>query len=282
MVHTGEQGKSAAQNTAVQRARGEVLVFTDSDTRFTPRFLYELTRPLTDPAVGAVDGHLIFVPPEYKDAMHMGPQSLYWKYELKLRHSESELGLLAVTSGACMAVRRELFKPLPSTVGEDCVVPLDVITAKRKVIHAQHALAYDIISEDLQTEFKARVRMTLRNWDGTWRYRHLLNPMLSPTYAFALWSHKVLRWLSPLFLGLGTVSALSLAAFSQIFGFVSAIFIAFYLVGAAGWLSARYDMPKIPFASTVLSFLMVNVSFLVGLLNYYRGKTIGAYTNKID
>ena len=48
--------------------------------------------------------------------------------ELAIREAESLLGILAVMSGPVMAVRRELIPDMDDSVGDDCLIPLEVVS----------------------------------------------------------------------------------------------------------------------------------------------------------
>ena len=176
---------------------GPVVIFTDAGSRFEPDFIRRIVAVFSDPSVGAADGHLLFT--SDNDNQIAQSQGFYWRYELSLREAESRLGILAVASGACLAVRKQVFRRMDLSIGEDCIVPLDVVTQGLRVVHVPEAIAYDAMENDPEREFRTRVRMTLRNWQGTWSRPQLLNPYKYPGYAFALWSHKLFRWLSPFF-----------------------------------------------------------------------------------
>ena len=49
-------GKNGALTRAASAANGEVLVFTDADTKLTERTLLHVAAPFADPAVGGVAG----------------------------------------------------------------------------------------------------------------------------------------------------------------------------------------------------------------------------------
>lgn len=264
------KGKTDTQNQAISTATGEIIVFTDADTRFDPQFLKEMASAFADPGVGGVDGHLLFLT-ETTDGVSRS-QGFYWRQELQIRQLESRLGILAVASGACMAIRRSLFRPMLATVGEDCLVPLDVVTQGLRMVHASKALAFDRMEHDPKREFRTRIRMTLRNWQGTWSYPHLLNPLRHPRMAFALWSHKVLRWLSPLFLLMwliGSVALLGTGASNWIAGMPGLLFMVIALAGAMKL--------RLPGASMAYSFCLANAGFLVGVGKAILGQKIASY-----
>jgi len=203
-------------------------------------------------------------------------QGFYWRYELKLREQESRLGLLAVASGACMAVRRQLFRQMTAAYGEDCILPLDVVSQGATFVHVPQARAVDRMASSQEGELATRSRMTLRNWQGTWAYPHLLNPFKSPGYAFALWSHKILRWCAPLFLATASLAVSLLAAHSLFYGLAAAGFAGFYLMALSGWWAQRRKL-RWPLVHTAYSFLLANLGFALGLWRALRGEQIRKY-----
>lgn len=267
------QGKSAAQNAAMRTMDSEIIVLTDVDALFAPDCLAALVAPFADPATGCVTAHLLM---RDGPGAIAGAQNRYWRYELMLRGQESRLGLLAVASGPAMAFRRALFRPLPGHAGDDCILPLDVIAQGFRVVHAADALASDAMNHRGSAELRARIRMTARNWSGTWRYPALLAPWRHPGYAFALWSHKLLRWLGSLGLaammaagGLALAEGRLLSPEALFLGGTAA-------AGLAGGLGARRGW-RLPLLSALYSFLLANLGFALGLAVALSGRRIVAY-----
>lgn len=272
LVSFDRVGKSAAQNQAIWQARGEIIAFTDADCILESNYLRELVRPFADEQVGCVAGHVRIA--DGGGSVGRG-QGYYWDYELKLRELESRLGILAVASGAAMAVRRSAFVTLPPDVGEDCIVPLDTVLQGLKVVHTTAALATDSMASDPAEEFRARVRMTMRNWTGTWRRAALLNPIRYPGYAFALWSHKLLRWLSPILVLVVSVSSLGFINNPFLWPLPLLTFVFFALAGL-GWIDQIAGI-GLPIVGTVYSFCLANLGFLIGVAKALAGRSIVSY-----
>jgi glycosyltransferase involved in cell wall biosynthesis len=268
-------GKTETQNLAIQKSKGEIVIFTDSESSFDRQFLNNIVKYFSNDFVGCVSGRLCFESNKNSVSKNQG---YYWSYETKLREIESSLGILAVASGACMAVRKSLFNPMSGSFGEDCVVPLDIVINKHKVIHAFDAIAYDWIDSDAKTEVSNRSRMTLRNWQGTWSKSIILNPFKYPGHSFSLWSHKILRWLSPVFIFLITFIAFNLSNESLFYFYALYILIFFYFMGLMGWLGLKNDV-EIPIAASIYSFLLANFGFLYGLLRVIKKEDLKIYRN---
>lgn len=269
-------GKTSTQNQAINLISSDVVLFTDADTRFESDFIGEIGACFSDVRVGGVDGRLLFQTESGNEISQN--QSRYWRYELALRQLESSLGLLCVGSGATLAVRRSLLESMPDDVGEDCVIPLLVVSKGYLMVHAHRAAAYDKMDTRVASEFRTRVRMTLRNWRGTLAFFDLVNPLRSPGYAYALWSHKLLRWLSPVFMIFATFGALGLAFYGSMI-WPAALVVGFYLFASFGYYSYRQNL-GFGLAETAFSFLLANAGFLMGTYRFLRKAKIHRYSDR--
>jgi len=265
-------GKSGIQNLAAEHARGDVLFFTDANTAMPPGVLRALVDHLSEPRVGLVTATVFFGHP--KDAVEKG-QGFYWRYELFLRSAESDLGILATGSGQALLIRRELFRPLPTCYGDDCIMPLDVRLQGYRVLQDQEATVFDAMPHSIEGELRTRIRMTARNWTGTLSRPALLNPLRFPFTALSLISHKLLRWLTPFFLALILLCNTQLALDGR-FTTAWLLQIMFYLCASVGWLLTQKQRPAW-FFGYAFSFCLANLGFLLGMLKAFRGQRIVAY-----
>ncbi|MBV9683306.1 MAG: glycosyltransferase, partial [Solirubrobacterales bacterium] len=94
-------GKIRAQDAAVERARGEIVAFSDANVAWQPDALRRLMAPFADPRVGYVCGEVQLV-----DAAGTNQEGLYWRYELALRTLESRVRSVTGGNGAIYATRR--------------------------------------------------------------------------------------------------------------------------------------------------------------------------------
>lgn len=269
----GALGKSGAQNLAVQSASGDMLFFTDADTRTHPDMLKMLVENFADPKVGLVTANVFLGEPG--NAVAEG-QGMYWRFELFLRKLESELGVLATGSGQALLMRKELFRPLPLVYGDDCVLPLDVRLRGYRVVQDTRVIVYDIMPNSIHGELKARIRITARNWSGTLSRPGILNPFRFPVTAWALISHKLLRWLTPFFLAVLLAANVLLSVRSGDWKLLCALQIAFYAAALIGWLRARKGEPAWVFAYP-FAFCLANIGFLLGMVKVMRGQKIASY-----
>lgn len=276
IVPTQGSGKTAAQNFAIKFIESELIVFTDADTIFDPSFLEEVVQPFKNKEVGGVDGRVLFTSDNNKNISES--QGYYWKQELNIRNLESKLGILAVSSGPSLTIRKNLFQDMNVTVGDDCVIPLDIVSQGFKMHHCRKAIAYDQMDNTLNSELKTRARMTQRNWEGTWMYPKLLNPFLNLSYSFSLWSHKLLRWLSPIFFINVIISSIIMELFyvGLFYKFLTIPILLFFLISIFGAVSSFFQK-DIKIVGTAWSFCLANIGFSIGLYKTLTNSKITKY-----
>jgi cellulose synthase/poly-beta-1,6-N-acetylglucosamine synthase-like glycosyltransferase len=252
-----QKGRAAVHNEAAKVSKGEVLVFTDAETRFHHDFLKVALAHFSDPSVGAVSGRIYYINEE-NSAITVSA-SLYWRMEERLRLWESQLGWLAFGSGAAFCVRKDLYSALAAYEDIDYALSLDVAARGYKVVYEPRALAYDVISTTVPEAHKARVRQTSK------AFRSILRRIFStsglwrrPQVVFATLSHKIMRHLTPLaLLGLlvGNMMLLQRGSIYKITMIIQALF---YMAALIGWvghsLGLRPGVLSLPFTFVVLNF----------------------------
>ncbi|MBI3911300.1 MAG: glycosyltransferase family 2 protein [Armatimonadetes bacterium] len=199
------RGKISVLNDLVRETDADIIVMSDANTMFAPDAIRKLLRHFRDPRVGCVSGELSL-------EQHGGAsgEGLYWKYEGWIKRNESRLGFLIGCNGGIFAMRRDLYRPLPpSTVVEDFVLTMCVLQSGYLVCFAPEAKATEPPCLTARAEMIRKIRIGA----GGFQALGLTYALLHPKYgfrAFAYWSHKVLRWLVPMFLlvALGTNAAL--------------------------------------------------------------------------
>jgi cellulose synthase/poly-beta-1,6-N-acetylglucosamine synthase-like glycosyltransferase len=256
-------GKATAVNHAVERARHDVLVFSDAATLFDPDAVGQLVRHFGDPSVGAVCGALRF---------EAGPESrqtegLYWRYESMLRLLESRLGVTLTASGAIYALRRACFVPLAAdTLVEDLLVPVNARRAGFRVVYEPAAVATDFAPATVAGEFTRRVRIAT----GSFRaLGQVFRGPLDPVTAFAFISHKLLRWVLP-FLLLGMLITSAALWERPLYRALLAGQLAFYGWALVGWIFRR-RMVGVRYALIAYYLLAMHLAFLVGFVRFLTG-----------
>jgi cellulose synthase/poly-beta-1,6-N-acetylglucosamine synthase-like glycosyltransferase len=267
------RGRSTVHNDCVKAASGDIMVFTDAETTFERNCIRNLVSRFSDAKTGCVVGNLVYLTSDTSISQSEGK---YWQMEKKIREMESILGILSTATGACMGVRKNLWRTLGPIDDCDFVTPLDVILKDSRVVYSPEALAYDTPSQSLKREFLTRVRQTSKNLIGTFKRWGFKGWIRHPFISWGLLSHKILRWLTPFFMLSAFISNIFLldeAPFYRITFFLQILFYANALLGYLGELLGK----RIPVASTIFSFCIASAGMGIGVIKGILGKAPAAY-----
>lgn len=267
------RGRAAVHNDAVKVANGDIVIFTDADTEFKKDFISQIIKYFKDNSIGCVVGNLVY---KVKQSSISHSEGFYWKFEKKLRKLESNLGLLATATGACMAVRKELWKDLTPIDDSDFTTPLDVIFQGFKVVYAPEAIAYDVPPSSIKGEFKTRVRQTSKNLVGTLRRWGFKGWVKHPFVSWSLLSHKILRWFTPFFMINLFITNLILVHKEGFYQEIFIMQIVFYTLAVCGLIGEIVKI-RIPIAQTVFSFCVANIGIAIGVIKGLIGKAPTSY-----
>lgn len=262
-------GKTAAQNAAVERASGEIIVFSDATTFYRRDVLRTLMPNFSDPTVGCVTGRLIYTDPAGSTVGH-GARS-YWSYESFLRKHESSVCSLIGVCGCLYAVRRSAYVPLYHEACSDFVIATKMVEQGLRAVYEPAAVCTEETNIQANKELKTRVRIITQTLADLWRNRGMLNPLRSGFYAVELFSHKVMRYLVPLFLIAILAASIVLTPHSIFFTFILVAQIAFYgaaglavLLERSGWNSRLLAIPQY--------FVIGNLASLIAFYQFLRGE----------
>jgi hypothetical protein len=185
-------GKIRAQDAAVERARGEVVAFSDANALLDPDALRHLLAPFADPRVAYVCGQVRFV-----SEPGTNQEGLYWAYEMALRRMESDLCSVTAGNGAVYATRREDYVVVDEVMGHDLSFPFQMVKRGRRALYAPRARAIEKMVPTVEGEFARKRRMMSHAWPIVLR-GGLLDPRgYPPGYALMVASHRGLRYAGP-------------------------------------------------------------------------------------
>jgi cellulose synthase/poly-beta-1,6-N-acetylglucosamine synthase-like glycosyltransferase len=267
-------GKTAAQNVAVEKASGEVLLFSDATTLYRPDVLRFMIPLFADENVGCVTGTVIYDRDVDSNVGH-GTRS-YWSYEFFLKKHESSITSLIGVCGCMYAVRRSAYVPLYNEACSDFLVATTMVRQGLRAVYEPRAVCVEEPNEHGSKELAVRVRIITQTLADLWRNRDVLNPFRRGFYAIQLISHKLMRYFVPVFLiALFVLSALLVAKNL----FYTLVFVAqacFYLFVAASIL-----MIKIGIDSRWLAlpqyFVITNVACLIAMIKFVGGERYASW-----
>jgi cellulose synthase/poly-beta-1,6-N-acetylglucosamine synthase-like glycosyltransferase len=261
------RGKEAAQMLALEHARGEVVAFSDAATVLEPRALRMIVRSFADLEVGCVSSEDRVIDEQGRP----GGEGAYVRYEMALRRLEGRVNSLVGLSGSFFAARREVCRGWQPDIQSDFNVLLSSVRLGLRGVSDPEALGYYHDVGDASREFARKRRTVLRGMSALWRNASMLNPFRHGLFALQLISHKLLRWLVPVFMLAALVSSAALLgrpAYRLLFG----LQVGFYLLALGGAAGAGARAFRLPFF-----LLLTNTSILLAWLKFLRGERIVAW-----
>lgn len=256
------EGKVRAQDAAVACARGDVLAFGDANSAWQPSALKPLVAALADPQVGYVCGNVALV-----NEGGTSQEGLYWRYEMALRRLESNLRSITAGNGAIYATRRDTYLQVDPVMGHDLSFPFNMVKRGLRAVYEPAAQATEKMVPSLEGEFARKRRFMGHTWPIVVRGGLLSVRGYDPLYALMVFSHRVLRYLSPFL----HVAALIANAFLITHGWV------YVLTGAVqvGVLAAAAAARAIPARPLLLAryYVLTTASVAAGLWDWLSQRT---------
>ena len=262
------RGKTAVQNDLVRRSKGEILIFTDAASFLQRDAIKEIVKSFVDERVGCVAGRMRFV--DTDSSLTTQSQSLYWRYELKIRELESNLGSLIGVDGPLYAVRQDSYVPLKNNIISDLLTPLLVLEQGKKVVLEPNAIVDENPTLKTVQEFATRRRITLRGLVGLSAYIELLNPFKHPMLAFQIFFHKILRWFVGPLVILNVLACCALLG-HWLFKYILVAYIFFFLAATLGWGADKLKI-KAKILTVPYYFSLVNLAATMGIIDFLRKK----------
>jgi len=183
LTETERRGKSAALNSTFQKVdpKSEIVVITDSDSRFGEGSLNEVVQRFVDPKVGLVTGMQKLVNPDESGAARA--ESTYKGFYVVLRQGESLLDSTLVTEGELLACRKELAQRLTLRKDLNADDTQLAILARRNGLRSicdPNAVFYEFAPPDARDLWRQKVRRGQGVVRALWGNKDLL---FNSTYA---------------------------------------------------------------------------------------------------
>lgn len=267
LVRAAERlGKENAQKTAIDQAKGDIIVFSDVATEIPEDALEKLEAYFQNPAIGAVSSEDRFIS---KDGSVAG-EGAYVKYEMWLRKLESDVAGLVGLSGSFFAARKEVCQTWDIHSPSDFNTALNTARLGLRAVTAPDVLGFYQDLKDPQKEYQRKIRTVIRGMTALSRHKEVLNPQRFGLFAFQVFSHKLMRWLVPwCLIGLFIVSAViahegalySLALLAQL-GFYGTALLAHFLP----------NLRQVSWIKLIYFFVQVNLALLDAAIKFLAGE----------
>ncbi|MFC1747511.1 glycosyltransferase family 2 protein [Pseudomonadota bacterium] len=265
----GRLGKTSGLNLSVAATEAEIVVFSDANAMFDPQAINMLVRNFNDPAVGYVVGAALYTDGDANSAAKS--ENTYWEYEIFMKQLETQLHSVVGGDGAIYAIRRELYEPLQQQDINDFVNPLQIIAKGYRGIFDADAKCFEETAGNFDKEGRRKRRIVNRSFRGLMRVKEVLNPFKFGFYSLEIISHKLLRWLIPVFiLGIAigsTILAHQGFAHFQLLVMLEAMFLWLAMIGYSKSKNEKIS----PLFFYPYYFLIVNYHSLLGVIQALQG-----------
>lgn len=262
------QGKIGTMNTLLDMAQGEIIVSTDANVMLDKNTLFELVRYFKDEKVGLVDTRM-----KNTRIQHDGisfQESFYIGHEVMVKHREGLLwGTMIGPFGGCFAIRKDLYKkPHFNTLVDDFFISMQVLRQGGRCLNNLESVVYEDVSNLISEEFRRKVRIATGNFQNLKEFGGLLWPIYKPV-AFAFLSHKVIRWLGPLFILLAIVSIPFLMNI-YLYQFIAMAMGVVFLIPLFDYLLRSVGI-NFKLFRFVTHFFSMNIALMLGFFKYLKG-----------
>ncbi len=262
----GRTGKSGIINQLAANATAEIFILTDANVLFKNDTIFNLVRHFKNKRTAQVCANIIKF--SESDKGIASQEKSYIAIENKVKYAESiRWNMVMGAEGACYAIRRENFAPVPPKFYmDDFYITLNVIEQGKEIVFDNEAVCLEDVSSQAKEEFKRKVRISIGNYQNLFRYKKLLFPIWKGT-AFAFWSHKVFRWMTPFLL----ITCFCISFILQFHYFEFTLLFTLQLLGFLtpfiDWL-LDINFKPLRFIS---HFYLMNAALLKGFVTYVKG-----------
>jgi cellulose synthase/poly-beta-1,6-N-acetylglucosamine synthase-like glycosyltransferase len=273
LVHfEARTGKANIINSLAEKMDYDVLILTDANVLFHKDTISELLLPFEDDKIKMVCANILKRTKSQSTFENI--EKSYIDRENTIKLAESKLWDLVIgAEGGCYAIRSSSYEPVPKNFFmDDFFMTMQVLEKNGKVVFRENAICFEDIPDKASEEFKRKIRISIGNFQNLVRFKHLLFPIWSKV-AFAFWSHKVLRWLTPFFLIFSFASSIILAT---CYSFMIAIVIVQVVLFLSPFLSFFKLNSRI--MNLIIHFYFMNLALLIGFFRYLVGVKSSVWT----
>ncbi len=264
-------GKNAALNQLVKLAAGDLLLFTDANSHIAADCLRKLVRHFADAQTGCVTGVEETIAENSQRLVTAGGKA-FLNYEELVKSLEGRLGSVLVCDGGIFMMRRSLFRELQPELANDLELPLYAGAVGKWILCELGARSLEKGARSAREDFARRRRIVGQGVVGMWKLRHCLRGLR----AWQFLSHKLLRWLTLIPLGMLLVSNLFLVG-SPLFAWALALQAMFYMAVCVGWIWDRTGLRGFTPLAMPCYFVLANVAAVRGLFDAFAGRRFATW-----
>jgi len=258
------KGKEFAQKCAIEKATGDIIVFSDVATMIEQDGISKIVSNFEDPTIGCVSSEDRFI-----DAKgNVSGEGAYVRYEMWLRSLETKVSSVVGLSGSFFAARSEVCRDWPTNIPSDFNTLLNSIRLGFRGVSDTESIGIYTNIKDEEKEFDRKVRTITRGITALMENVGLMNPMRYGIFSWQLFSHKLMRWLVPWLLIIAFFTNVVLSSRKSLYRFILIPHLLLYMIGFLGSSIAKNNIiVRLPYY-----IVQVNRAIAVAWLKYLRGE----------
>lgn len=260
-------GKVVIINELFKKATGAILIFTDANVIFEENTIFELVKHFKNEKIALTDSNMINKGLK-KEGISV-QEKTYIEAEVAIKNAESRLwGCMMGPFGGCYALRKNFFSEIPAHfLVDDFYINMKVLEQGGRCINEINARVYEDVSNDLKEEFRRKVRIAAGNFQNLFTFFPLLFKF--NIISFCFFSHKVLRWLGPIFMIFAYFSSL-LLLHSEFYKWIFIVQNVFYILPLLDYLLKNINL-HFSMLRFITHLLAMNLALFAGMIKYFRG-----------
>lgn len=260
------RGKHYAQGLALEQASAEIVVFTDASILLPEDAIRKIVRNFADPSIGCVSSTDRIL----GENGTVNTEGVYIRYDMLLRKLESMVGSSTGMSGSFYAARKELCDNWIPNMSNDFYIPIRAMMSGYRAILDQEVFGYYKLVGSYKHEFIRKVRTIVHGLQVLFYYADIMNIFRYPFYSVQIISHKMGRWVVPLFMVAAFVSNIFLTGQSLFYYVTMIVQAVFYVIALLAFIAPglRSILP----VRIIYFFTMANASILYAWIRYLGGE----------
>ena len=249
---------------------GDVFIFTDANVLLTPTTIFHLCKYFVDERIAQVGAKVINKGMQVKGISFQ--ERFYISNENQIKFLEGKIfGAMMGAFGACFAHRANLYRKIPQNhVVDDFYLTLRMIDEGYQCILSLEAECYEDLPHDMRIEYNRKKRISTGNFQNLSYFWKLLIPT-RPQISFCFWGHKVLRWLTPIFMIIAIVSLVVLCPISKLYTILCYVMFISFAIPLLDLSLQKLNL-HIPLFRYISYFYSMNIALIEGMINHFKGK----------
>lgn len=161
-------GKAAATNLVVNKARFSIIVYLDADVIIAPGAIHQLLTNFENNNIAAVSGRMIIQNPKsfFDHVCYFAREALH-KQKLK----ENKEGKFWSINGYLFAIRKKLYQPIDKTnLVEDALLGWLLYQSGQRIVYEPNALVYEKGPQNLADYLNQKTRIRVGWWQMSKKY----------------------------------------------------------------------------------------------------------------